>query len=148
LNQGKLIAIAIRRHSRAPMVELDRAEITIDRGVDGDFRGKPGPRQVTVLSQDAWHSVGSTLGHELPWTVRRANLFVEGITLTETQGSIIRIGSVVLKVTGETDPCSRMDEQVLGLRQALTPEWRGGVCCQVLSGGLIEPGALVCLENP
>ena len=40
----------------------------------------------------------------------------------------------------ETDPCSRMDEQHAGLRDALTPDWRGGVCCRVIAGGNVAVG--------
>ena len=56
------------------------------------------------------------------------------------------IGDLVLEITGETDPCSRMDEARQGLRLALTPEWRGGVCCRVVTGGDIAVGDAVRLE--
>ena len=52
----------------------------------------------------------------------------------------MRIGAVELVVTEETDPCSRMDEQHLGLTEALTPDWRGGVCCDVVKPGAIRIG--------
>lgn len=53
-------------------------------------------------------------------------------------GRIIRIGEAELQVMIETDPCPRMDEQHQGLTAALTPDWRAGVCCRVLSGGQIQ----------
>ena len=124
MNRGKLVAIAIRSKPHAPMVELDQAHVTTERGITGDFRGKPGPRQVTVLSADAWKTVCSELGQQLRWTTRRANLFVEGLRFVGTEGLILHVGSVALKITGETEPCMRMEEQVRGLCEALTPEWR------------------------
>lgn len=148
MNHGKLVAIANRAKSRGAMVEIPQAEITVGAGVAGDFRGLPGPRQVTVLSAEAWDAACEVVGKELPWTVRRANLLVAGLSLTNSTGSVLRIGDVVLKITGETDPCQRMEEQVAGLYEALRPDWRGGVCCQVLSGGAVEPGAVVELESP
>lgn len=40
----------------------------------------------------------------------------------------------------EVDPCSRMEEQVEGLKAALTQDWRGGVACTVLKGGMVRLG--------
>jgi MOSC domain-containing protein YiiM len=143
---GKLTGIARREAKRAPMETLERAEISSITGVANDWRGKPGKRQVTVLSASAWRDACRDLGKEVPWTTRRANLLVEGIQLPETTGAVLRIGSVRLLVTGEIDPCSRMDEQVPGLTEALVPEWRGGVSCTVLEGGVVALGDAVTLQ--
>lgn len=137
---GLLRAIARRDRKRGPMQELSAAEVTEATGVGGDFRGKPGNRQVTVLSADVWNAVCAELGVDLPWTTRRANLLVEGVDLPRQPGGIIEIGAVRLEVMLETDPCSRMDEQHPGLREALTPDWRGGVCCRVVAGGEVAVG--------
>ena len=145
MSRGKLVAIAIKHKSRAPMLELDRVEISTEQGVSGDARGKPGARQVTVLSAEQWNDACAELQQDLPWTTRRANLLVEGMTFANTQGQTLQVGEVILRISGETEPCGRMDEQVAGLRQALTPEWRGGVCCRVVQGGSIEPGMEVIL---
>lgn len=143
---GLLTGIARRDRKRAPMDTLGRAEISTTTGVALDSRGKPGPRQVTVISADAWQSACSELGKELPWTTRRANLLVEGIDLPETTGAVLHIGAVQLLVTGEVDPCSRMDEQCAGLTKALQPQWRGGVSCTVLAGGSVALGDSVTLQ--
>ena len=147
LSYGKLVGIAIREKSRATMVELDQVEISTETGVAGDFRGKPGKRQVTVMSIEQWREACDELGKEIPWTTRRANLLVEGLSLADTNTLTLQIGDVVLKISGETEPCGRMDEQVAGLKQALMPEWRGGVCCRVVHGGRIRPGMEVILVD-
>ena len=147
MSQGKLLAIATKARSRGPMNELDRACVTPEHGITGDFRGKAEQRQVTVLSVEDWYAACSELNQQLVWTTRRANLLVEGIRLANTKDSLLHIGTVVLRITGETEPCGRMDELVAGLRSALTPDWRGGVCCQVVSGGWVEPGAEVILQD-
>jgi MOSC domain-containing protein YiiM len=143
---GKLTGIARREEKRAPMETLERAEISAVTGVANDWRGKPGRRQVTVLSASAWRDACRDLGAEVSWTTRRANLLVEGIELPDTTGGVLRIGGVRLLITGEIDPCSRMDEQVPGLTQALVPEWRGGVSCTVLEGGTVALGDDVTLQ--
>lgn len=137
---AKLLGIAVRTASRAPMRTLTRARVSLERGVEDDLRGRPGERQVTVLAREAWDRACAELGAELDWTTRRANLLVEGLDLEQSRGRRIAIGTLVLEVSGETDPCQRMDEQRDGLRAALTPEWRGGASCRVLSPGEISVG--------
>ncbi len=50
------------------------------------------------------------------------------------------IGSLLLEICGETDPCERMDAQHDGLRLALESAWRGGVSCRVLAAGVVSVG--------
>jgi MOSC domain-containing protein YiiM len=143
---GRLTGIARREKKRAPMETLERANISTETGVAEDFRGKPGHRQVTVISAEAWGSACRALGQDIPWTTRRSNLLVEGLELPHTTGAILAIGPVRLRITGEVDPCSRMDEQYLGLTKALQPEWRGGISCTVLQGGPVALGDTVTLQ--
>lgn len=144
---SRLEGIARRERKRAPMETLDHAEISVETGVALDFRGRPGQRQVTVISTASWRAACDEIGREVPWTTRRANLLVEGIELARTTGSVIHIGPVRLLVTGEVDPCSRMDEQCDGLTDALKPDWRGGVSCTVLEGGFVSLGDAVSLQR-
>lgn len=137
---GRLAGIARREQKRAAMETLEAAEISAQTGVAKDFRGKPGKRQVTVISAEAWAAACEDLGRKIPWTTRRANLLVEDIALPQRSGDVIEIGGVRLLVTMEVDPCSRMDEQFEGLRAALAPAWRGGVACTVLQGGSVRLG--------
>lgn len=145
---SRLLGIATRKAKRAPMETCAKAEITVEAGVGSDFRGKPGKRQISVLSKESWSAACKELNASLPWTVRRANLLVEGLHLKESTGSLLKIGDVTLEITDETDPCSRMDEQHNGLMAALTPDWRGGVLCRVLSGGSISVGDPVSMTQP
>ncbi len=134
-------AIAIKSKSRAPMKVIGSAQISVGGGILGDFRGSQKDRQITILSEPAWQKACSELDVELPWTTRRANLLVDGVEFDESYcGRSVRIGEVELLVTRETNPCSLMDSQQDGLTMALTPEWRGGICCVVVKPGSIKPG--------
>ena len=143
---GTILAIARRNRTRAPMETLERASITVAAGLDGDVRGQLRGRQVTVLTREGWDAACTDLGEALPWTTRRANILLEGLALPQEAGGTIRIGDVALRITGETDPCSRMEEQAAGLRDALAPDWRGGVTCEVAQGGEIAVGDAARLE--
>lgn len=143
---GRLVGIARREKKRASMELLEAAEVSGQTGVANDFRGKPGKRQVTVLSADVWRDICADLGEEIPWTMRRSNLLVEGIDLPQAAGSLLKIGNLMLRVMTEIDPCSRMDEQCQGLTESLRPDWRGGVGCSVLKGASVRLGDAVSID--
>lgn len=137
----KVIGLAIREKTRAPMKQIHTVAVTCSEGLIGDSRGRPGSRQVTLLSEQQWQEACNELNQPLPWTYRRANILVSGVNFGEhLVGRTILIGELRLEVTGETDPCPRMDEQYQGLTRALEPDYRGGVTCKVVSDGQITLG--------
>ena len=142
---GRVAGIARRDAKRAPMETLDSADITVETGVANDSRGRPGKRQVTLLSLRDWQAVCRLLGRDIPWTVRRSNILIDEFDLPKEAGRIIAIGDVRLRTAVEIDPCNRMDEQVEGLTAALQADWRGGVGCEVLTGGRIMVGDVVSI---
>jgi len=136
-----LKAIAIKNRSRADMQSIDNAQISVDSGIVGDFRGTQKGRQITILSEPAWQKTCREIDVELPWTTRRANLLVDGVEFDASYtGRRLRIGDVELVVTRETNPCALMDSQQAGLTAALTPDWRGGICCDVVKPGSVNLG--------
>jgi MOSC domain-containing protein YiiM len=145
MSEGRLIGIARRDQRRASMQEIAVGTITIAAGLEGDYKGSKYPyRQITVLAREAWEGALAELGApDLPWTARRANLLVAGVALPRARGGILRIGPVLLEVTGQTYPCARMDEVHQGLLKVLGKTWRGGVTCRVLEGGPIAVGDTV-----
>ena len=144
---SRLKSIAIKKAPRAPMQEQEIAEITIEKGITGDLRGSQAGRQITILCEAAWQNTCDAVNTDLPWTTRRANLLVDGVEFGEGDiGKTIRIGEVRLKIMQETYPCSLMDKQHQGLKDALTPKWRGGVCCKVLNAGSIQVGDPVKID--
>lgn len=129
------------------MIELQAAEITLEKGVENDFRGKPGKRQVTLLSAERWAEACQAVGETLPWTTRRANLLVEGIDFDALEGQQLRVGQAILQVNGECEPCSRMDEAKAGLQKAMKPRLRAGLLATVLVPGNIKVGDKAELYN-
>jgi MOSC domain-containing protein YiiM len=137
---GKLLGIARKAKPYAPMEELPRVAVTLDRGIDGDARGATPDRQVTVVAKADWDAACRDHGKALPWTTRRANLLVDTLDGMKRAGARFKIGALQLEVCEETEPCSRMEAASQGLRAALTPDWRGGVSCKVLTAGDIALG--------
>jgi MOSC domain-containing protein YiiM len=136
---GRLLAIARATVKGAPLKELTETDVGEADGVLGDVRGTRRRRQVTVLFREGWDAACEDLGAQLPWVTRRANLLIEGIPVPEI-GERLAIGALVLQVTEENKPCRVMDAAHRGLQRALTRQWRGGVCCKVVTGSRIRVG--------
>lgn len=143
---GRLIGIARAPEKRAPLEQCAEAAVGVAGGIAGDVRGTKLGRQVTVLFREGWDDACRELGVLLPWVARRANLFVEGIARPQRVGDRLQVGEIVLVVRDETQPCNVMELAHRGLRRALTPEWRGGVCCDVVAGGTIRVGDRVTID--
>ncbi|PIW60766.1 MOSC domain-containing protein [Shewanella sp. CG12_big_fil_rev_8_21_14_0_65_47_15] len=145
----KLLAIAYKTVKSGPMNEVLCANVTQLSGVEKDVFGRPGKRQVTVLSKFQWQRVCDSIEVDLPWTTRRANLLVDDLVFSSTDvGKHLQIGELRLEITGETDPCKKMEIAHVGLEAALTPDWRGGVTCRVLNDAMIHLGDEITLVNP
>jgi MOSC domain-containing protein YiiM len=142
---GMLAGIARKPQRKAPMEVIERGEITVEAGLVGDCRGvlKPGGRnrrQITLFERGDWEAACAEVGTDAPWWFRRCNLMVDGFDLPQRQGALLRVGTAVVEVTVECDPCVRMDAVAPGLFAALMPDWRGGVCARVVTGGAVALG--------
>ncbi|MGI2155258.1 MOSC domain-containing protein [Shewanella oncorhynchi] len=145
----KLLAIAYKTVKRGPMKEVLCANVTQLSGVEKDVFGRPGKRQVTVLSKLQWQQACRAIEAELPWTTRRANLLVDGLVFSSADvGKHLQIGELLLEITGETDPCKKMEIAHVGLEAALTPDWRGGITCRVLNDAMIHLGDEIAIFFP
>jgi len=144
---GQVIGLAIRTGVGAAMRELDAVDVTVDGGVEGDVPA-PAHRGITFLSSRQWQQVIEEIQADYPWYTRRANVLVECDRLGHLIGQTIAIDDVVVQVTGETDPCSVMEAIHPRLKNALTPEMRGGVYGRILQGGSISMGATVTITEP
>lgn len=137
--RGRLEAIWIKRAHRGPMDPAQSADLEAGRGLKGNAdQGRR--RQVTLIEREAWQRAEEELGTSVPASARRANLLVSGVELAESRDRVLVVGGRRLRIRGETRPCNRMDEAQPGLREALDPEWRGGVYAEVLDDGEIAVG--------
>ena len=137
---GSLVGIARASELGVPLEEIPLASVSVEAGIAGDARGRKPKRPVTVLFREGWDEACQELGASLPWIARRANLLIAGLDRPRAAGGRLRIGEVALEITIETRPCHLMDRARAGLRLALQPDWRAGVCCAVKQGGEIRLG--------
>lgn len=134
-----LRAIWIKRMHRGPMDPVQEATLVENRGIVGNAN-QNGRRQVTIIEEEVWHRLMEDLAGDVDPSARRANLMISGLSLNASRDRLLRVGSCVIDIRGETRPCERMDEALPGLREAMKPDWAGGVFGTIVTGGVIRVG--------
>lgn len=136
--------LAIKPAQRSPMILVPRMGVSIHAGIEGNWVRQKDPdwedRMVTLLSHNQWNKVEADMGRAIPWETRRANIRIMNVWFTQEHiGQQLQLGeNVILEITGETTPCNLMDKFVQGLKDVLTPDFRAGVTCRVVRGGVIS----------
>ena len=135
--QGSVLALALRPEKGGAMALSESITLTPENGVMGDH-GTSQRRQVTLLDEAAWQTACSEVGTELDWTTRRSNILVSNLDLQELVGRQILVGNALVEIIGEVVPCHVMDAAQKGLKDALKPEWRGGVYGRIIQSGTVH----------
>ncbi len=142
-DMAALLGIWVKRAHRGPMDATTSALLVTGRGLRGDAT-QGARRQVTIMALDRWAALTAHLPGPPGPAIRRANLLVNGVDLTDSRGRVLRIGDARVRIYGETRPCRQMDEACPGLQAALDPAWGGG---EIVEGGEIRVGAPVSWES-
>ena len=144
---GRLEWIGQRPLRRAPLMALPEAELLTDSHLLGDHaRPKAGgKRQLTLIQHEHLAAVAGYLGLDAPLDPARLrrNLVVRGLNLLALKNRQLRIGDeVILDITGECHPCSRMEEE-LGPGGYNAMRGHGGLTAHIAQGGIIRMGDVV-----
>lgn len=136
---GRLCWIGLRLARRGMVVAVEQAAMDPEQGLFGDrYAGRSGTRQVTLIQAEHLAAIGAYLGTGAVGPERlRRNLVVSGLNLLAARDGRLRIGTVLLAVTGQCHPCSRMEEQ-LGPGGYNAVRGHGGLTARVLEGGTVR----------
>lgn len=143
---GHIAAIWIKRAKLGPMDPVERARVYAGAGLEGNA-DQGGRRQVTLIDVARWRDAEAAVGEPVAFTARRANVLTEGIDYLESRGRILELGSVRIRIHGNTRPCERMNEAHPRLQEALIPDWRAGAYGELLDDGEIAVGDAVAWEE-
>ncbi|MBX0289128.1 MOSC domain-containing protein [Hymenobacter sp. HSC-4F20] len=144
---GRLEWIGLRPVRRAGVLAVAEATAETDRHLHGDHaRPRPGgKRQVTLIQHEHLAAVAGFL--RLPAPIDpgrlRRNLAVSGLNLLALKNRRVHIGDeVILEITGECHPCSRMEEE-LGPGGYNAMRGHGGLTARIIQGGIMRVGDAV-----
>jgi len=148
VRSGQVVWLGIRPGRREQLIPLQSAEFDLTSGVLGDrYTRAQGARQVTLIQVEHLATIASHVGrsHVPPGDLRR-NVVIQGINLVALKDKHFRIGSAVLKTTGECHPCSRMEE-ILGVGGYNAVRGLGGITARIIESGTVKLGddVVVCL---
>jgi len=123
------------------MKEVNDANFITGQGMEGDRHrrsdGRRSNRQVLIMDSE-------TLSHFdlLPGQVRE-NVTVTGLDFSSiSAGDKVSLGGdVILEITGDCEPCARMDELRPGLKDEI--DGKRGLLAFVEKGGVVSVGAEV-----
>ena len=138
---GSIISMRLCVGSRDPMKEVSDANFITGQGMEGDRHlrsdGRRSNRQVLIMDSE-------TLSHFdlLPGEVRE-NVTVAGLDFSSiSAGDKVSLGGdVILEITGDCEPCARMDELRPGLKDEI--DGKRGLLAFVEKGGVVSVGAEV-----
>ena len=139
---GKVEWIGVRPARRAEMSILKEVVVTEQQGLAGDrYAGRSRKRQITLIQYEHLSAVAACLGRtdSIAPAVLRRNLVVSGINLLALKEKQFYVGDVLLSMTGQCHPCSRMEE-ILGAGGYNAMRGHGGINAKVIRGGTIRVG--------
>ena len=143
--EGTVKSLGIAVSKLSPMDQVNKIELITGQGIVGDRHlrtdGTRSKRQILLMDIETLIEFG------LSERDIKENITVQGIDFSLIRsGNIVRIGKdVVLEITGDCEPCSRMDELRSGLKNAI--DGRRGMLAYVKSGGTISSGDSVTVES-
>lgn len=146
---GRVEWLGIRPERRGPVVVVDSVEASADAGLLGDhYSGQSGNRHVTLIQAEHLPAVAALTGRaELDPALLRRNVVLSGLNLLALKDQTVQVGDpehgpVILEITGQCHPCSKM-ETALGPGGYNALRGHGGMTARVVRGGIIRVGDAV-----
>ncbi len=159
VQSGQLEQILLRPARRVAVNSVQNVLAIAKVGLEGDrtsltssIHANGSSRQVTLIQAEHLPVIAALTGlGEIDPAILRRNLVVSGINLIATKSLfkdqilLIKIGCVLLEVTGPCEPCSRMEE-LLGEGGYNAMRGHGGVNARIIQGGILNIGDTVACE--
>tara|TARA_B100000686_G_C16012739_1_gene582064 strand:+ start:78 stop:533 length:456 start_codon:yes stop_codon:yes gene_type:complete len=146
LNQGEVAVVCLAATEGGTIREVTEAVATAGAGLEGDRYyavGSVPETQLTLIQVEAIDEFNEMFSTDLPVTAFRRNVITRGIDVNALEDRTFTVGEVQLRGVELCEPCAYLQNLlgIPGLVKQLTH--KGGLRCEILSGGLIRPGDVV-----
>jgi MOSC domain-containing protein YiiM len=146
---GEVLYIHIVPAAEGEPVAVESVRAEPGRGLEGDryyhgigtYSETPGTgRHVTLIASEVIAEIEAEQGVRLAPGQSRRNITTRGVDLNSLVDRELRVGEVVLRGMRLCEPCDYLEKQVgqAGTTKALVH--RGGLRCDIVSGGTIRVG--------
>lgn len=156
MNEGHVVSINIAPRG-LPMRAVSEVRAVAGKGLEGDryfdgtgtYSAKVDPaHEVTLIEAEAVEALRRETGLELPMGQTRRNVVTRAVALNHFVGREFTVGELRLRGHRLCEPCGHM-ERLVGLKGARAGlVHRGGLRCQILTGGILRVGDVIRACEP
>lgn len=126
------------------LASVAEVEAVAGQGLVGD-RKYGANRHISIVSTEELDEAAAKWGSDIAVGSTRRQITVTGSRLPRSEGTIVRLGEVLVSVNGDCSPCDIMETSVgPGAREALVH--LAGITGSVIEGGTIRVGDPVEFE--
>ncbi|MEE2906658.1 MAG: MOSC domain-containing protein [Planctomycetota bacterium] len=145
---GTVLEIWTAPKAKEPMVSQTLVQAVAGAGLVGDRYRSGGSwsrevgtpdRELTLIESEQLEWFEKETGSPFPPSMTRRNVLTSGISLNELVGKRLRIGSVELEGMRLCEMCKSLQDRC-GLPLLPAMVHRGGLNCQIITGGEIRVG--------
>jgi MOSC domain-containing protein YiiM len=149
---GEVLHIHVAPSAGADPTPVTSVRAEAGRGLEGDrYHAQKGSysgdgrsgREVTLVASEAIEALEIEFGVKLAPGQSRRNITTLGIDLNDFVDRELRVGEVVLRGTRLCEPCQDLENYVGQPNVIKGLVHRGGLRCDIVSGGVIRVGDAV-----
>jgi MOSC domain-containing protein YiiM len=150
---GTVVSIHTAATAGTPLGSFDAARAVPGRGLEGDrhferldksARKRGAGRDVTLIEIEAIEALKRDYDVDLPLPDTRRNIVTHGVPLNHLVGREFHVGSVRLHGVNLCEPCGHL-AKLTSKRASRGLVHRGGLCCDILSEGVIRVGDVITI---
>ena len=140
MKTGTIDHLFIKPGHREDMIPVQTLNVVKQKGIEGDASFGRSKRQILIISHDVVDSYGLMPGD------LRENITVSQFNLSAIPAEArLSIGDVVLEVTGDCNPCDRLEELRIGLMDEI--HGNRGILARVIEPGEITVGQTISQQT-
>ncbi len=139
MKTGTIDHLFIKPGHRENMIPVETISVVQHKGIEGDASFGRSKRQILIISHEVIAAYGLMPGD------LRENITVNQFDLSAIPTEArLSIGDVVLEVTGDCNPCDRLEELRVGLMDEI--QGNRGILARVIEPGVINVGQTISQE--